>query len=347
MACGWGGARGRSARQVPPALRYATVTRHFVRLFTCAAVLLVTGAAIAAQGRGPRVVRVPDAPVLDFQQSTPLTLPPGRTFGAVVSVAVNSKGHIFIYQRTAQPVIEFDAQGRYLRDLREGTDVRAHSIQIDRDGNIWTVDAVDQTVTKLDSNGQVLMTIGTKGVTGNGDEDARASRLNAPADVAFAPNGDIIVVQGENGAPDPRVIRYDANGRFVTTWSLAYDATPRSSPHAVVVTADGLIHVADRDIMKIRVFRPDGTPVRELQMPNRVYGLALDRAGQPWMATGNDGMVFRIDWDGRILGRMGTAGRTPGLLAEAHLLTVAPNGDVYVADPINQIVHRFAPAATR
>jgi streptogramin lyase len=312
------------------------------RLTTLVLALSIASPLVFAQGRGPRVIHVPDVPMLDLQLSAPLTLPAGRTFGAVVAVAVNSKGHLFVYQRTAQPIVEFDAQGRYVRDLREGTDTRAHSIQIDAQDNIWTVDSADQTVTKLDPDGRVLMTIGTSGVTGTGADDARASKLNAPADVAFAPNGDVIIVQGENGAPDPRVIRLDAAGRFLATWSLAYEDGRRSSPHAVVVDRSGLIYVADRDIMRLRVFRLDGTPVREIQMPNRAYGLFADRAGQLWMATGNDGMVFRIDWDGRVLGRMGQAGRTSGLIGEAHMLTVAPSGDVYVADAINATVHRFA-----
>ncbi len=250
--------------------------------------LCVIGAAVAVAGQGaaagrggaPRVIHVPDAPVLDYAYvAKPLSLPDGRTFSVVASVAVNSKGHVFVHQRAAQPLVEFDERGQFVRDLREGTDTRAHSVRIDADDNIWTVDSGAHTVTKLSPRGDVLMTLGTKGVEGSGDEAAKKPLFNTPADVAVASNGEVFVVQGENGAPDPRVIRFDRTGRFLTTWSLAYAEGRRSSPHAIVIDRAGLVYVADRDVMRVRVFRPDGTSVRDIQLENRVYGLALDPDG--------------------------------------------------------------------
>ncbi|MEO8484492.1 MAG: two-component regulator propeller domain-containing protein, partial [Acidobacteriota bacterium] len=272
----------------------------------------------------------------------PLTLPEGRVFAVVAAVAVDSRGHVFVHQRSAQPLVEFDDHGQYVRDLREGTDTRAHSVRIDADNNIWTVDSGAHTVTKLSPRGDVLMTLGTNGVLGSGADAARTPLFNTPADVAIAANGDIFVAQGENGAPDPRVIRFDRAGRFIATWSLAYAEGQRSSPHAIVTDRDGLVYVADRDVMRIRVFRPDGTPVRDIQMQNRVYGLVLDRDGTMWIATGNDGMIQRIDANGTVLGYMGKAGRGDGLIGEGHMLALAPNGDIYVADTINSTVHKFA-----
>jgi DNA-binding beta-propeller fold protein YncE len=311
--------------------------------------LTLSSAAIAAgQGAGGgrggagRVIVVPDAPLLDYTYvPRSLSLPEGRAFSVVASVAVNSKGHVFVYQRAAQPLVEFDERGRFVRDLREGTDARAHSVRIDAEDNIWTVDAGAHTVTKLSPRGDVLLTLGTSGVEGSGADAAKTPLFNAPADVAVAANGDVFVVQGENGAPDPRVIRFDRAGRFITTWSLAYAEGRRSSPHAIVIDKEGLVYVADRDVMRIRIFRPDGTPVRDIQMGNRVYGLALDPDGTMWIATGNDGMVQHIDATGKVLGYMGKAGRGEGLIGEGHLLALAPNGDIYVADTINSTVHEF------
>jgi len=296
-------------------------------------------------GRGgpARVIHVPDAPVMDYAPvPNPLTLPAGRTFGVVASIAINSRGHAFVYQRSPHPIVEFDEKGQFVRDLREGTDTRAHSIRIDQADNIWTVDSGDHTVTKLSPQGDVLLTLGTKGQIGSGADAARVPLFNTPADVAVAPNGDVFVVQGENGAPDPRVIRFDKAGRFITTWSLGFAEGTRSSPHAIVIDHDGLVYVADRDVMRIRVFRPDGTGVRDIQMQNRMYGLCIDRDGRLWTVTGGDGMVLEIDWNGTVEGRMGTGGRGAGQIGEGHMIAVAPNGDVFVADTINSTVHRFA-----
>jgi DNA-binding beta-propeller fold protein YncE len=311
-------------------------------LVACMSTGLAAQGGPAGRGGAPRVVHVPDAPVLDYTEvAHPLALPDGRAFAVVASVAVAANGHVFVYQRAPQPLIEFDEHGRFVRDLREGTDVRAHSVRVDAAEDLWTVDAGAHTVTRLDPRGNVLMTLGTRGVEGSGPEAAKTPLFNTPADVAVAANGDIFVVQGENGAPDPRVIRFDRAGRFLTTWSLAYTEGRRSSPHAIAIDGDGLIYVADRDVMRVRIFRPDGTPVRDIQLENRVYGLALDRDGSLWIATGNDGMVQHVDTTGRVLGYMGKAGRGEGLIGEGHLLALAPNGDIYVADTINSTVHKF------
>jgi streptogramin lyase len=284
-------------------------------------------------GRGARVIHVPDAPLLPYVAvENALTLPADVATGVFASVAVNSKGHIFLYQRMPVPVLEFDEQGRFVRGLREGTQTRAHSIRIDANDNIWLVDSGDHTVTKLSPQGDVLLTLGTKGKSGTGDEAAAIPLFNIPSDVAIAPNGDIFVSQSEGGGPDPRIIHFDAQGKFINTWSLAHADGTRSNPHAIAIDSAGLLYVADREAMRVRIFRPDGTPVRDFQMPTQMCGLAFDRAGTLWAATGFDGQVMTIGRDGRVLGFAGKAGTGPGEMSEAHMLAVAPNGDVYVTD---------------
>lgn len=295
-------------------------------------------------GRGgpPRVAFIPDAPALTHRVvEGALTLPADVTFGVIPSVAVNSQGRVFVYHRADTPLLEFEAGGRFARGLRQGTATRAHSVRIDSRDNIWLVDSGDHTVTKLSPQGDVLLTLGTKGVVGTGDADAAQSRFNIPSDVGFGPNGDIFIAQGEAGGPDPRVIRFDSTGRFINTWSLAYTQGTRSNPHAIEVDRKGLVYVADREVMRIRVFQPDGTHVRDIQMLNPVCGIYIDRDQQLWIATGADGRVMHIDWNGQVLGFAGRRGTGSGEMTEAHMLALAPNGDIYVADSVGRKVVKF------
>lgn len=307
-----------------------------------------TGRGRGGRGGPPRIPFIPDAPTLAHRiVENALVLPSDQTFAVIPSVAVNSRGHVFVYHRAATPVLEFDPNGVFVRGLREGTATRAHSIRFDAQDNMWLVDSGDHTITKLSPSGEVLLTLGTKGVVGTGDADAAQSKFNIPSDVGFGPNGDIFIAQGEAGGPDPRVIRFDRTGRFLNTWSLAYTQGTRSNPHAIEVDRQGLVYVADREVMRIRIFQPDGTHVRDIQMQNPVCGLFIDRNQQMWVATGADGQVMQIDSTGKVLGFSGRRGTGPGEMTEAHMLAVAPNGDVYVADSVGRKVVKFQSPAVR
>src|ERR1700704_103339 len=99
-------------------------------------VLMMAGPAFAQQS----------APELAFD-SVPdfLKLPAGMNFGEVPGVAVNSKGHIFVFTRsnsasgpayapTAAQLLEFGARGEFLREIGKGLYgwAFAHSVRIDR-----------------------------------------------------------------------------------------------------------------------------------------------------------------------------------------------------------------------
>src|SRR6185295_8922320 len=94
---------------------------------------------------------VPDIPfdsVANF-----LKLPAGTNFGEVPGVAVNSKGHVFVFTRsnsaggpayapTAAQLFEFGPKGEFVREIGKGLYgwSFAHSVRIDRDDNIWAID---------------------------------------------------------------------------------------------------------------------------------------------------------------------------------------------------------------
>ena len=81
-----------------------------------------------------------------------------------------------------------------------------HGIRFDRDGNLWVTDGRadkgnGQMVYKMSTDGsKVLMTLGTRGVSGDGPH-----AFNGVADVAIAPNGDIFVADGHVAQPHREV----------------------------------------------------------------------------------------------------------------------------------------------
>ncbi len=57
-------------------------------------------------------------------------------------------------------------------------------MRLDRDGNIWATDVGAHVVYKLNPQGQVLLTLGTKGEAGEWNEATGSRKLNQPNDIA-------------------------------------------------------------------------------------------------------------------------------------------------------------------
>jgi hypothetical protein len=65
--------------------------------------------------------------------------------------------------------------------------------------------------------------------------------------------------------------------------------------------------------------------------------LFVDAQGGLWMSTGMEGMVFKLDWNGKVLGWFGKWGRDSDSndIGEAHELAVSKDPKmIYVADSV-------------
>jgi hypothetical protein len=101
-----------------------------------------------------------------------LKLPADLYFGEVAGVAVNSKRHIFVFSRGnttgpayaagAAQLLEFDADGKYLREIGHNLYAWsfAHSVKIDKQDNIWVADKGSDMVIKFTAEGRVAMVLG-------------------------------------------------------------------------------------------------------------------------------------------------------------------------------------------
>src|ERR1039458_8590692 len=75
-------------------------------------------------------------------------------------VAVNSKGHIYLFQRTKPMLTEYDDKGNFVQSIGEGLFVHPHGLRIDPDDNLWTTDDGNNLVLKLEPAGAVLLEVG-------------------------------------------------------------------------------------------------------------------------------------------------------------------------------------------
>src|SRR5712691_1800580 len=83
--------------------------------------IVLGGTAAFPQRPSDPALLVPQtAPPLDYVAvANPLTVPAGISMGAAASVAFDSKGHLFVLSRGAQPLTEFDESGKFIRSFGE------------------------------------------------------------------------------------------------------------------------------------------------------------------------------------------------------------------------------------
>ena len=263
-----------------------------------------------------------------FGQEPP-TMPDNWSFGRVSSVATDSNGQVFVFHRgdVADPIIVFDAEGNYLRsfgrDLNFGNE---HGLRIDRYDNIWITDNGDHQVMKFTNDGELLLTLGIKGQAGTTDDT-----FDRPADIAFGPNDELYVADGYGNS---RVVKFDAEGNFVTTWGTPGSATGEFDlVHSVAVDSQGRVYASDRENNRIQIFDENGTFLKMWTNLGATQNIFITPDDQVWVITHRDnvenitydtlaGRIMRIDIEtGEVLAAM----ESPG-----HWIDVSANGEIFI-----------------
>ena len=238
-----------------------------------------------------------------------LKLPQGQELGMVSWLARDAKtGVTWFIQRgdKADPVMAIDREGRVLHSFGKGLYKIPHTIRLDPEGNVWTVDAGSSTVIKFSPNGKKLLEIDV----GGQPEPAMGpfhGAFRGTTDIAFAPKGRIFISDGYANA---RILEYASDGRKVREWGSA-GAGPGEFhlPHSIVAD-ENILYVADRENGRIEKFDLDGKFLGEISNLGRTYSLQLGANGTLWagmqplnLPPGSPGWVVKLDRQtGKILG---------------------------------------------
>jgi len=316
------------------------------------AVLLFAGSACAqTKAQAQNVPEIPYESVPNF-----LKLPPDLYLGEAIGVATNSKGHIFVYTRSANTrLFEFDQNGKYIREIGEGLFgfEFAHSVRVDPQDNIWAVDEGTNMVIKFNPAGRVVMVIGRRPEfvtnpipTPPGPTPPPQKYLfRRPTDVAFDPQGNIFVT---DGYVNHRVVKFDKDGRFlkqVGSEKPGSEPGQFRTPHGIAVDAQGNVYVADRANHRMQVFDN-----------NLVLKSIYDNIGDSWTVcispgphqylfssnsnpNGNrpgswdiTGEIYKMELDGTTLGRFGHAGKEHGAFQVVHMMDCRNPDEIIVAE---------------
>src|SRR5882757_9056539 len=313
--------------------------------------LLFLAAASSLLAQQTRVPEIPFRSIPGF-----LKLSPDLSLGEVAGVAVNSKGHVFVFSRghtngpaygaAAAQLLEFDTHGIFRREI--GKNLYAwsfgHTVKVDPQDNIWVTDKGSDMVIKFDPEGRVVMVFGRKQeASDEGTEPLKHPKPPLPAadgtfrqvtDMAWDRSGNTYI---SDGYINSRVAKADKNGNWLRSWGEPGDKPGQFSvPHSIAVDAKGNVYVADRGNRRIQVFDGDGNFLRQITIdvpfdesarpaigpkpPQSSSANGTMQAGSPWalcITPGPNQVLYSSDaYPGRIY-KLSLEGKVLGYLGES------------------------------
>jgi uncharacterized protein (TIGR03437 family) len=250
-----------------------------------------------------------------------ILLPRTAQLNRPLGVAADALGNWYVADTTnsrvreAQPggnlfTIAGNGNASYFGDGGQGTKGSVNQpegVAADSLGNVYIADTLDQAVRKVTPDG-VITTLagnGSPGYSGDGGP-ANQARLNQPRGVAVDAYGNVFVADTGNS----QIRRIDTLGTITTVDTSGALVDPRG----VAVDRAGNLYIADTGNRLVRRVSP-GAPVTTI--------------------AGNGACCYSGDGDLALNAR----------LNQPWGIAVDANGNVYVADPLNDAVRMLAPVS--
>lgn len=216
-----------------------------------------------------------------------------------------------------------------------------HKIKIspyDPQRRVWVVGETRNVIYVFSNDGkELLQTLGEENVAA---DDER--HFGKPQDVAFLPDGSVLVADGLTNA---RIVKLDRNGKYITSWGGKGTGPGQfGNVHAVEVDRNRHVYAADRAGKRVEVFDENGKYLAtwpNIRFPNHIFVSDADQA--VWVADNMTAEVLKFDTSGNRLFSWDASGTRPGGFGELHEFSVDSKGNVYTADNVLGRLQKLTP----
>ena len=305
-------------------------------------------------------------------------------------VAVDSSGNLYITDRNNHRIRKVDSTGTITTIAGTGKDGFSGDggpasqaqlnfptgVAVDGEGNLYIADAPNDRIRKVDSIGTITTIAGTgeQGFSGDGGPASQA-QLDHPRAVAVDGEGNLYIADRNNN----RIRKVDSTGTITTIaggGGFGEDGGPATQvhlnlPYGVAVDGTGNLYIADTNSDRIRKvdstgtittiagtgergFSGDGGPATQASL-NSPFGVAVDGAGNLYIADQYNNRIRRVDSTGTITTIAGTGERRfggdggPAIRAQLDApsgVAVDGEGNLYIADASNHRIRKVDSTGT-
>lgn len=275
-------------------------------------------------------------------------------------------GHPTISIGTSRPfahggsrLYEFDNTGKFMREIGQDSYafLVAQQVRVDPQDNLWVVDQMSSMVMKFDPSGRIQMLLGRKseseqvpargldappGRAGRGPAGAgqQSDLFQRPSDVAWDAAGNIYVADGYGN--NARIAKFDKVGKFIRSWGSKGTAQSQfNSVRGIAIDAQGSVYVADAGNKRIQVFDGDGNFKTQIQNIGSPSAVCITPGAHQYLYSSNsnppndidaDGEIYKLELDGKIVGRFGRAGKLPKEFGTVNAIDCRRENELYVGE---------------
>jgi tripartite motif-containing protein 71 len=287
-----------------------------------------------ADGTTRQVIALNDAGAGAFS----FTLPNGEGYA---SISVDADGNAWVLDTGHFRVVKFDANGQFVQEMsyqdQTGNTPYSSDIVVGPDGSVYVEDGRTPSVLRFTANGELAAVIG--------QPEKVDERLTGPARIGVDAEGNVYVTDNGSGFAEIKV--YAPDGTFLRRFGdgdleLAIDVT---------VDANGIAYVTDPPANQIKIFDGSGALIGAIgeagTEPGQFTGIdtvAVDGNGNLYVLDfeGRQVEAFHLTWtspaDAAASDQVTLLWDTPGGeggLSGSSTLTIAPDGNIWVADADN------------
>ena len=326
-----------------------------------------TGASHAAVGSS-RTFYKSGSRLFEFDQTGKFVREIGQGvygFNFAQAVKVDPQDNLWVVDQGSSNVIKFDGDGRILLVLSRKPEAIAVRPAAGRAGGAGEGGRAGGAAGEAGraggagggASGGAGAPAGQAPAAGGGRGPAGPPGAGIPGDsfvrtagVAWDKDGNIYVADGvAMGAGNARVAKFDKDGHFIKSWGQRGSEPGQfNSLRGIALDAQGNVYVADAGNKRIQVFDGNGTPKTQIANIGTPAAICISPGAHQYLYTSNsndaesldNGEIYKLELDGRIVGKFGRAGRVMKEFGTVNAIDCRNENELFVGELVSWRVQK-------